>query len=179
VGEGTTGVADFDRTTSKTWEHQDEFIAYRLLYYVFLGTNDKYDGGSSDMFHIMLSLSPTQRAHPAIHHALQVREAVAFSDYLWFFRLHKTGPNLGRFLTGLMVPTLRMRGLRRIVKAYRPSFELNVCLRQLGFESSGDEGDEEGRSWLISCGCVIDGSTVITQDSEVHEPAETKGSSLI
>lgn len=173
-----TDVVDGNITTSKTWEHQDEFIAYRLLYYVFLGTNEKYGGGSSDMFQIMLSLSPSQKTHPAILHALQVREAVAFNDYLWFFRLHKRSPNLGRFLTGLMVPTIRMRGLRRIVKAYRPSFELNVCLQYLGFESS-DECDDEGKNWLISCGCVVEGSTIVTKDTEVLESSEMTSSSLI
>jgi hypothetical protein len=178
-------LADVDSTTVKTWEHQDEFIAYRLLYYVLLGINEKYDGGSSDMFQIMLSLTPTQRTHPAILHALQVREAVAFNDYLWFFRLHKTSPNLGGYLTGLMVPTMRMRGLRRIVKAYRPSFELNVCLQHLGFVLGDSPNDgsrkdvEEGRNWLTSCGCVIEGSTVIAKDSDLHEPTETKSCSLI
>lgn len=185
---GTFADADVDRTTSKTWENYNEFVAYRLLYYVFLGTNEKYGGGSSDMFHIMLSLTPTQKIHPAILHALQVREAVAFNDYLWFFRLHRRSPNLGGYLTGLMVPTMRMRGLRRIVKAYRPSFELNVCLYHLGFVDSSPDGndddddaksEEEGKNWLISCGCVVNGSTVTAKDSDIHEPSETKTSSLI
>jgi hypothetical protein len=148
----------------------------------------------------MLSLSSKERNFPAIRHALKVREAVASSDYFWFFRLHKSSPNLGVFLTDLLVPTMRMRGLRRIAKAYRPSIELSVCLQYLGFgdydvdssskeanggkigERNNDSGkiDEEGKSWLMSCGGVIEGSKFITKDSEIHSPdTENTKNSLI
>jgi len=182
-GKGSAVVDDNIDNSASIWKHQEEFIAYRLLYYVFLSTNEKYSGGSSDMFHIMLSLTSKERNHPAICHALKVREAIASSDYFWFFRLHKSSPNLGFFLTELLVPIMRMRGLRRIAKAYRPSIELSACLQYLGFrngsiesssskEIGSDSGkvDEEGKSWLISCGGVIEGPTFITKDSEIHAP---------
>jgi len=194
-----------DNSDESDWKHQQEFIAYRLLYYVFLSTNEKYSGGSSDMYHIMLSLTPTERKHPAINHALKVREAVALSDYFWFFRLHKTSPNLGIFLTELLVPTMRLRGLRRIAKAYRPSIDLNVCFEQLGFcdqnhgscadngETTIDDGGatndgkdggkmmEDAKSWLISCGGIIDASKFLTKDSDIHAPVtkDAKKNSLI
>jgi len=206
---GSKGSVVLDDDTidksSSVWKHQEEFIAYRLLYYVFLSTNEKYSGGSSDMFHIMLSMTSKERNHPAIRHALNVREAIASSDYFTFFRLHKSSPNLGVFLTNLLVPTMRMRGLRRIAKAYRPSVELSVCLQYLGFgdgesdvqsnskeiddetkideRSSNNSGKihEEGTSWLISCGGVIEGSKFVTKDSEIHAPntAENTKNSLI
>lgn len=128
------------------------------------------------MFHIMLSLTKDQRNHPAIQHALQVRESVAFSDYSCFFRLHKKCPNLGIFLMELLVPTMRMRGIRRMAKAFRPSFDLIVCLHQLGFNE--DEMDE-GKEWLKACGGVIIDSDFVTKDSEIHEPQTNKPSSLI
>jgi len=182
-----------DHSSVSDWKHQQEFIAYRLLYYVFLSTNEQYSGGSSDMFHIMLSLTAQERDHPAIRHALKVREAVAASDYFRFFRLHRSSPNLGVFLTNLLVPIMRFRGLRRITKAYRPSIELSVCLQQLGFRDekgcgtmvneNPDTGctiDEDGKAWLTSCGCVIDGSKFVTKDSQIHEPTTTdKKNSLI
>lgn len=155
-------------------ENHEEFIAYRLLYYVFLSTNEKYDGGSSDMFKIMLSLSSQQRSHPAIAHALRVRETVAFGDYLQFFRLHKQSPNLGRHLTSLLVPTIRLRALRVMAKAFRPSLALEVCTHQLGFDAL-----EEGREWLASCGCVIEGSNVMMKDSTIRVPEVEKKNSLI
>ncbi len=153
------------------------------------------------MFHIMLSLEVQDRKHPAIQHALKVREAVASSDYFWFFRLHKSCPNLGVFLTDLLVPTMRLRGLRRISKAYRPSIELSVCLQYLGFSSGKKHGDqsgseentgdddgrndtgktcETGKSWLLSCGGVVEGSKFITKDSDIHAPnTDAKKNSLI
>jgi hypothetical protein len=70
------------------------------------------------MFKIMLYLTPQQRSHPAVAHALKVREALAFGSYLQFFRLHDKTPNLGRFLTALILPTMRMRALRRMAKTF-------------------------------------------------------------
>ena len=53
-------------------KNQNEFIAYRIIYYVFLtGFNKKYEGGSSDIFKIMLSLSASQRSNPTIMFALK------------------------------------------------------------------------------------------------------------
>ena len=52
-------------------QNQNEFIAYRIIYYVYLTGNKKYDGGSSDLFKIMLSLTPSQKMDPCIIHALK------------------------------------------------------------------------------------------------------------
>jgi len=190
-GKGSVVLDDNIEDSSSVWKHQEEFLAYRLLYYVFLSTNEKYSGGSTDMLNIMLSLTAKERENPAVSHALKVREAIASSDYFWFFRLHKSSPSLGVFLTGLLVPTMRMRGLRRIAKAYRPSIDLSDCLKYLGFldniESTSSTGRndyktyiEEGKSWLISCGGIIEGSNFVTKDSQIHAPdAEITKNSLI
>ncbi|KAL3943048.1 MAG: hypothetical protein SGBAC_002867 [Bacillariaceae sp.] len=154
--------------------NNEEFLAYKLLYYVFLSCNDQYDGGSSDMLKIMLSLSDDQRQHPAIEHALEVRECMALGNYLKFFRLHDLTPNLGDKLTSRIVPTMRLRGLRRMAKAYRPTVGLRVCTEHLGFDSM-----EEGKDWLVRCGCVLDGPKILMKDSVVHEPGEDKKNSLI
>lgn len=154
--------------------NQEEFIAYMLLYYVVLSCNDQYAGGSADMFKIMLSLTTEQRHNPAIAHALKVREAIEFGDYISFFRLHKSTPNIGQQLTALIVPTMRLRGLRRIAKAYRPTVEIQVCTQQLGFDS-----EEEGKRWLMSFGCIMDGPNISTKDSVIQEPEEEKKNSLI
>jgi hypothetical protein len=34
-----------------------EFIAYRILYYLYLQGNKKYQGGSQDLLHVMASLT--------------------------------------------------------------------------------------------------------------------------
>ena len=35
-------------------KNRNEFIAYRIIYYVFLSGNRKYEGGSSDIFKVCL-----------------------------------------------------------------------------------------------------------------------------
>jgi hypothetical protein len=50
--------------------NMNEFVAYRIIYYVFLSGNKKYEGGSSDVLKIMLKLTPEQRKNPFIHHSL-------------------------------------------------------------------------------------------------------------
>lgn len=168
-----TQLQDLYRDNPSMPNHE-EFIAYKLLYYVVLSCNDQYDGGSSDMFKIMLSLSDEQRQHPAIEHALKVRECIALGNYLHFFRLHDLSPHLGDKLTSRIVPTMRLRGLRRMAKAYRPTLDIRVCTEHLGFDSV-----EEGKDWLVRCGCVLDGSQIVMKDSVICEPGEDKKHSLI
>ena len=65
-------IANTDGKKTRTGlENQNEFIAYRIIYYVYLTGNKKYDGGSSDLFKIMLSLTSEQRKDPFISHALR------------------------------------------------------------------------------------------------------------
>ena len=165
-------------------KNQNEFIAYRIIYYVFLTGNKKYDGGSSDLFKIMLSLSPEQRNDPSIAHALKVRVAVADNDYHSFFRLQDKCPNLGAYLMDMMIGHIRAIGLQCMVKAYRPSLSVKFILQELGFSVNGDELDlEEGLSWLKHCGCKLsdDGDTVLTKDTALIESnlVGKKASSLI
>jgi SAC3 family protein LENG8/THP3 len=169
---------DIHGSSSKGCRNLEEFLAYRLLYYVFLSTNETYDGGSSDLFKIMLSLTSEQSEHPAIAHACKVREAVALGDFLSFFRLHDACPNRGQYLTARIVPTVRYRAVQRIAKAYRPSVETNFCLRQLGFNESAAQ-QEEGVQWMESCGCVLEGNEFIAKDTIIHEPQAEKKNSLI
>ena len=60
-----------DPMTIPGLQNQNEFIAYRIIYYVFLTGNKKYEGGSSDLFNIMLSLTSKQKMDPCIIHALK------------------------------------------------------------------------------------------------------------
>jgi len=160
--------------------NQDEFIAYRLIYYVFLQGNKKYEGGSSDLFNIMLSLTPRQRQDCFISHALNVRVAVAEFDYHAFFRLLKQCSRHGTYLMSIMIPKVRHWALQRICKAYRPSVPTEYVLQELGFDV--DKEADFGRKWLASCGVVLseNGDTVLAKDSVVRESDLTeKASSLI
>lgn len=39
-----------------------EFLAYRILYYIYMSGNKKYQSGSSDMSHILQSLDETSHS---------------------------------------------------------------------------------------------------------------------
>jgi len=163
-------------------EHENEFIAYRIIYYIFLTCNKKYDGGSSDLLKIMISLTPSQRKDTAIVHALKVRVAVAEHDYHAFFQLQDVCPNLGAYLMDTLVPQVRALGLKHMIKAYRPSISIMFILQELGF--SVDEADVEGgRAWLSSCGCNFsnDRCMIMTKKTDLNEAhlAGVRNSSLI
>lgn len=157
----------------------NEFIAYRIIYYVFLTGNKKYDGGSGDLFKIMLSLSPEQRLDTNIAHSLKVRSAVAEFDYHSFFRLQKTCPVRSMvYLMDFLVPTVRQWSLQRMCKAYRPSIPVGFVLSELGFD---EEDFELGSKWLESCGCVLsdDRQILEAKDTVVHESDWKEQNSLI
>ena len=161
-------------------KNQNEFIAYRLIYYVFLQGNKKYKGGSSDLFNIMLSLTPEQRQDSFISHALKVRVAVAEYDYHAFFRLLKQCSRHGRVLMNYMVPLIRHWALQRICKAYRPTVPTKYILQELGFDVANEL--DFGKKWLASCGVVLsdDSNDVLAKDSVIRESDLTeKASSLI
>jgi len=152
-------------------KNQNEFIAYRIIYYVLLTGNKKYDGGSSDLFKIMLSLRPEQRKDPFILHALQVRVAVADNDYHSFFRLQDKCPNLGAYLMDKMVGQVRSGALQCMITAYRPSLPVGFILNELGFCFNGELDLEEGLQYLKDCGCKLneDETLVLTKDSAIKE----------
>jgi SAC3 family protein LENG8/THP3 len=52
-----------------------EFLAYRLLYYL-------YSAAPWDATSLLRALTPAQRRHPAITHAMQLRAAVAVNNYV-------------------------------------------------------------------------------------------------
>jgi len=45
-------------------------------------------------------LSDEAKKHVAVRHALSVRAAVASGNYVLFFRLYRTAPNLNTYLMG-------------------------------------------------------------------------------
>jgi SAC3 family protein LENG8/THP3 len=166
--------------------NMDEFVAYRLLYTIFLTGNQKYDGGSSDLFKIMLSLSAEQRqCSVPIQHALQVREAVASFDYHAFFRLLQNCPTgHGKFLMNRILPSIRQHALQVICRVYRPSVSVDFVIKELGLHEEEEKDGEDsmllfGKMWLQSCGCVLsdDETEILTKETVVRESdLETKQS---
>uniref|UniRef100_A0A7S3Q3R7 SAC3/GANP/THP3 conserved domain-containing protein n=1 Tax=Chaetoceros debilis TaxID=122233 RepID=A0A7S3Q3R7_9STRA len=172
-----------DKSKSKGLENQNEFIAYRIIYYVFMTGNKKYEGGSTDLFKIMLSLSPEQRLDSFISHALKVRIAVADNDYHAFFRLQDKAPSMAAYLMDFIVPSIRASGLKCMMKAYRPTISAEFVLIELGFVFNGKVDKKEGIAWLKGCGCKFnsDRDLIVAKDSVLvgSVVAGVKTSSLI
>lgn len=164
-------------------QNQNEFIAYRIIYHVFLTGNKKYEGGSSDLFKIMLHLTYEQKRDPLISHALKVRVAVADNDYNAFFRLCNECTNHGKYLLDKIVPQIRSAALKCTMKAYRPSVATDFILSQLGFALDHKRQKREAIGWLKSCGCKFsdDKSSIIAKESILDETFMTgaQKSSLI
>ena len=81
VGEGKD--AKDAKDAKLALKNRDEFIAYLIIYYVFLSGNEKYDGGSSDIFKIMLRLTKEQREDKCISHALQGQSCRCVCHIYW------------------------------------------------------------------------------------------------
>ncbi|KVI09767.1 SAC3/GANP/Nin1/mts3/eIF-3 p25 [Cynara cardunculus var. scolymus] len=71
-----------------------EFSAYNLLCTILHSNNNR------DLLSMMSRLSVETRKDDAVKHALAVRAAVTSGNYVMFFRLHKTAPNLNTCLMG-------------------------------------------------------------------------------
>jgi hypothetical protein len=165
-------------------KNENEFIAYRIIYHVFLTGNKKYQGGSTDILKIMLTLTPEQRLDPAISHALKVRAAVADNDYHAFFKLQDICPNLGAYLMDAIIPQMRASAMKCMMQAYRPTLSVDFILNEIGFTLNGILEKEEGLAWLKGCGCKfsVDQEHVMTKEScELNEAYLTgnRTSSLI
>jgi hypothetical protein len=157
--------------------------------------SQKYDGVSSEMFKIMLSLSHQQRQDPLIQHALKIREACCSDilDYHAFFRLYREcqpaaideppsdNPIKQSHLVYLLkriAPAMRHKALHIICKGYRPTtVAVDFVLQELGLFAS----EENGRAWLQSHGGVLsmDGMELVTKDTIVIESNDMDKQSLI
>ena len=159
-------------------KNMNEFVAYRIIYYVFLSQNKKYRG-SSDVLKIVSKLSPSQRSDPSIQHSLLVRAAVADKDYHRFFQLQGNAPNMSDYLMDKIVPSVRMNALITMCKAYRPNVSTAFVLRELGFNPEDKRGYLSGRAWLESCGCKFEGEYLLTKETVLKESLPDVKNSLI
>lgn len=160
-------------------KNMNEFVSYRIIYYVFLSGNKKYEGGSSDVLKIINKLSAEQRSDPFIHHSLLVRAAVADNDYHKFFQLQDSAPNMSDYLMDKIVPSVRQNSLQTICKAYRPSVSTSFVLRELGFNPDDRQECLSGKAWMESCGCRFDGDNLMTKDTLLREISPAVKNSLI
>jgi hypothetical protein len=122
-----------------------EFKAYRILYFV-------YTCNKTDMNDMLAELTPADKSHPWIKHALDVRSALALGNYHRFFRLYLEAQNLGGYLMDLFIERERLAALANMSRAYvhaqqhtttlltRTSY-VNIALRCLTDELAFDNDE--------------------------------------
>ncbi|CAO2826183.1 unnamed protein product [Amaranthus hypochondriacus] len=136
-----------------------EFSAYNLLS-VSLHSNNR-----RDLLSLMSRLSDEAKTHQAVNHALSVRSAVTSGNYVLFFRLYKSAPNLNTCLMDTRVEKMRFEAVKCMSRTYRPTIPVLYVAQVLGFNSlsEGEGGDgrdvdglEECTVWLKAHGaCLI------------------------
>ncbi|KAK3018511.1 hypothetical protein RJ639_003684 [Escallonia herrerae] len=136
-----------------------EFAAYNMLRVILHSNNNR------DLLSAMSRLSVESRKDEAVKHALAVRAAVTSGNYVLFFRLYKTAPNLNTCLMDLYVEKMRYAAVTCMSRSYRPTLPVIYIAQVLGFNSSlasaeaSDEKDTDGLDecveWLKAHGAYL------------------------
>jgi hypothetical protein len=89
--------------------HPMEFMAYRILYFIYTRNQTAINDALAD-------LTPTDKSDLAVKHALNVRSALALGNYHRFFQLYLDTPNMGAYLMDMFVDRERLSALACICK---------------------------------------------------------------
>ncbi|XP_010554566.1 PREDICTED: SAC3 family protein A-like isoform X2 [Tarenaya hassleriana] len=134
-----------------------EFAAYDLLYITLHSKHNR------ELLSSMSRLSDEAKKDEAVKHALSVRAAVTLGNYVMFFRLYKTAPNMNSCLMDLFVEKMRFKAVNCMTRACRPTVPVSYLAQVLGFTGSDEketDGMEECSEWLKA-----HGATLITDDN--------------
>ncbi|KAK4480466.1 hypothetical protein RD792_013539 [Penstemon davidsonii] len=154
-----------------------EFAAYNLLCVILHSNNHR------DLLSAMSRLSADAKKDKAVKHALSVRTAVTAGNYVMFFRLYKTAPNLNTFLMDLYVEKMRYAAVKCMSRSYRPTVPVSYLAQILGFTSASPkseaidekemDGVEECMEWLKAHGACVttDNSGEMLLDTKASVPS--------
>ncbi|XVE69024.1 hypothetical protein DITRI_Ditri09bG0116400 [Diplodiscus trichospermus] len=155
-----------------------EFSAYNLLCVIMHSNNNR------DLLSSMSRLSDEAKKDKAVQHALAVRAAVTSGNYVMFFRLYKTAPNLNSCLMDLYVEKMRYKAVSCMSRSYRPQVPVSYIAHVLGFSSAlpanegSDEKDSDGLEecvdWLKAHGACL----VADNNGEMQLDTKASSSSL-
>lgn len=154
-----------------------EFAAYNLLS-IILHSNNK-----SDLLSSMTRLSAKAKDDEAVKHSLAVHSAVSSGNFILFFRLYKTAPNLNTFLMDLYVEKMRFEAVQCMSKSYRPVIPVAYITCALGFskaiqmddsQDTSIEGVEECEEWLRAHGAVL----TVDNNGELQLDAKASSTTL-
>ena len=73
-----------------------------------------------------------------VRFALQVREAIALCDSTRVSRLYSEAPDMGQALLDIVMPKVRLTGLKVLLKAYLPNLPVKSVAQRLGFTALDD-----------------------------------------
>lgn len=113
--------------------HPQEFLSYRIIY--LLHTRNR-----SDMAALLAQLTPTEKSDPGVHHALQVHASLATSNYVRFFRLYNSAPNMSGYIMDHFIERERMTALTIMSKAYM-TLTLPYLTTTLAFDADSETDD--------------------------------------
>ncbi|XP_062113629.1 SAC3 family protein A-like [Humulus lupulus] len=128
-----------------------EFAAYNLLCVILHYSNNR------DLVSSMSRLSSEAKRDNAVRHALALRAAVTPGNYVMFFRLFKTAPNLNTCLMvckisdDLYVEKMRFKAVSCISRSYRPTLPVSYIAQVLGFPSVASDNAEKDSDGLEEC----------------------------
>ncbi|KAH8690884.1 SAC3/GANP domain protein [Talaromyces proteolyticus] len=117
--------------------HPMEFMAYRILYFIYTRNQTAINDALAD-------LTPADKSDHAVKHALDVRSALALGNYHRFFQLYLDTPNMGAYLMDMFVDRERLSALACICKTYKPDVKIRFITEELGFES-----DEQSARFVL------------------------------
>lgn len=107
--------------------HPQEFLSYRIIYllhtrnrsgeHIICTRNQKcLHSLAPDMAALLAQLTPAEKSDPGVHHALQVHASLATSNYVRFFRLFNSAPNMSGYIMDHFVGRERMSALAVMTK---------------------------------------------------------------
>ncbi|XP_069153697.1 SAC3 family protein A isoform X14 [Solanum lycopersicum] len=129
-----------------------EFVAYNLLCVLLHSSNNR------DLLLALSRLPAEARQNDAVKHALSVRAAVSTGNYVAYFRLYKTAPNLNTCLMDLYADKMRYAAVRCMSRSNRPTVPVTYIAQVLGFtseESEDTDGVEDCVEWLKAHGACL------------------------
>uniref|UniRef100_A0AC34R7I4 SAC3/GANP/THP3 conserved domain-containing protein n=1 Tax=Panagrolaimus sp. JU765 TaxID=591449 RepID=A0AC34R7I4_9BILA len=110
-------------------KNEDEFTAYRLLYYIF--TQDDQD--------ILSLLNAVQnKTKPMVLFAIRVHDAYLKGHYIRLFKLFSYPPKMCGYLMDLFIDRERRKFFNIIRSSYRPSLKIEILSKWFNFSSQKD-----------------------------------------
>ena len=114
-----------------------------------------FPGSLSEDSKMLQELKKETRQHEAVQHANRVREAVRDNNYVAFFRLHEEAPFMGAYLMDIYMQTMRVKGLRSILRAYRPTIPIDAVRETLVYDEDEEEDEKAFAAFLQEQGVVV------------------------